>query len=322
MKKFRNILILCITLMAFQCPAQKKSVVKVRGEAQTEWNQRIETLDQAEKRVSDLATINALEHAFGKLIIQGNNTFVTNVATGKLAETHAVFSSIANTSVKGEVVEVLDKKIRRINYVSQVKGVKEEKTDLHCDIYISAKENNNPAAKFTSATLAQPLKNFITRDFYNGDNFYISFRSPESGYLNIYLDDNKNAFRILPYSGSPQCYEHGMPVNADQEYVFFAGKREASVCDGQNFETDNYQMFTKDDVEFNSVYLLFSKEPLSKPMLAAVSTEGLSDELIGKGYKLPRSLQSPEFYNWLAKVQSAAQVQMERIDISIIKKNK
>jgi hypothetical protein len=320
MNKFRNILILCITLMVFQCFAQTKSIVKTRGEAQTEWNQRIETLDQAEKRVSDLATINALERAFGKLIIQGNTTYIRNVTTGKLVETRSVFNSIANTSVKGEVIEVLDKKIKRINYISQIKGVKEEKIDLHCDIYISAKENNNPTMKFTSATLSQPGKNFITRDFYNGDNFYVSFRSSESGYLNIYLDDNKSAFRILPYSGSPQCYEQGMLVNADHEYIFFAGKREASICDGQNFEVDNYQMYTKSDVEFNSIYILFSREPLSKPMLAAISTEGLSDELIGKGYKLPRSLQSSDFYNWLANVRSASQVQMERIDISIIKK--
>jgi hypothetical protein len=220
------------------------------------------------------------------------------------------------------VIEVLDKKIRRINYVSQVKGIKEEKTDLHCEIYISAKENNNPAMKFTSATLSQPMKNFVTKDFYNGDNFYISFRSPESGYLSIYLDDNNSAFRMLPYSGSQQCYENGTPINADREYIFFSGKREASICNGQNFEIDNYQMYTNSDVEFNSIYLLFSKEPLSKPMLAAVSTEGLSGDLIGKGYKLPRSLQSSDFYIWLANIRSSSQVQMERIDISIIKKNK
>ncbi|MFL5728917.1 MAG: hypothetical protein ACJ75J_05450 [Cytophagaceae bacterium] len=320
MKQLANILILILSMATSQIFAQSKALVKIRGEAQTEWNQRLETLAQAEKRVSDLAVINALEQAFGKLVIQGNTTFLRNVNTGTMVETQSVFNTIANTYVKGEVIEVLDKKIRRINYVTQVNGQKEDRIDLKCEIYVSAREISTPPVSFSALTLSQPKKNFETRDFYNGDDFYLFFRSPESGYLTIYLDDNSSSYRILPYTSAPSCQEQGMPVTADQEYMFFSGKRASSDCGGQSYEIDHYQMFTRSDIENNSVYLLFSKEPLTKPMLAPASGEGLSDELAGKGYKLPRSLGSSDFYTWLAGVRSSGQVQMQRIDLSIIKK--
>ena len=85
-----------------------QSVVRTTGTAQlelTDDKSRLEIISQ----LRQLATIDALEKAFGRVIFQGNATYVTNIQTGQQeAQTNTVFHTIANTFVKGEVVRELD----------------------------------------------------------------------------------------------------------------------------------------------------------------------------------------------------------------------
>ena len=78
-------------------------MVTTTGEAQVDW-----TSDKSEiqvKKEAELeATINAIERAFGRIVIQGYSTFLQNLTTGKLVETTTVFNTIAGSNVKGEVV--------------------------------------------------------------------------------------------------------------------------------------------------------------------------------------------------------------------------
>ena len=95
-------LLLCLIFL----PSGAQEIVKTSGTAQVELL-KTQSRQQVENVAKDLATINALEKAYGRVIIQGNSTYLTNVTSGEKQEVNSVFNMIANTTVKGEVVEVL-----------------------------------------------------------------------------------------------------------------------------------------------------------------------------------------------------------------------
>ena len=108
------LLIICTSLFR-TLPAQR--AIKTQGTAQLELTHD-KSRDQVKAEVLDLALINAIEQAFGRVVIQGNATYINNLNTGEKVESQSIFHVIANTWVKGEVEKVLE-----VNY-SDVKGSK------------------------------------------------------------------------------------------------------------------------------------------------------------------------------------------------------
>lgn len=295
------------------CPLQifSQKTVTTEGTAQIEIPENLSRLE-VKNNVRELATIDALERAFGRVIIQGNSTYITNRQSGEKVETNTVFNTIANTSVKGEVLEVLDEKFTDVSGTKIIDGRKESVTEIRCDVKIKAREITTPPVGFTSFTIACPDEKCKTTSFKNSDILYLFFTSPVSGYLSVFLDDRSETQCLYPYSTMTEEFEGGVPVSADRKYILFSDKPEFNYFPGKNIIPDIYQLFSNSAQDMNRLFIIFSREPINKPALNAV--RDLED-----GYKLPKSLKSEEFQRWLNSYRSheKANVEVLIIDITI-----
>ena len=298
-----------------------QQTVKTSGEAQVELTENRSRQD-VKKEAKDMATVNALERAFGSVIIQGNSTYISNINTGEKTETNSVFNMIANTSVKGEVVEVIDEKYKDVKGYKVIEGKKIEVTDILCEITIKARELAEPPVDFTTFPLACTNINCKTTSFTENDDFFLYYLSPITGYLYIYLDDGEYSQCLLPYSNMPVEYESGMPVKADREYIFFSNKPEHNYFEDEDFKEDVYTLYSDSKKDINRLFIIFSKTPLNKPKLVSnVKTGQLTKQELDEGYTMPKALKSEDFQKWLNKCRSYRKndMQVDIIDITITK---
>lgn len=306
--------------------------VLVTGSAETQIASS-ESREQAERRVEQLATIDALERAFGKAIIQGNATYIENKNTGQRVETRSTFSMIANTHVKGEVLEVIDKKITASLPPTESKssGKKKKKNKssesqvvgnitLKCTITIRAKEITTPKVGYEVKTLSCKDPGCERTQFKNGSDLFVYFKSPVEGYLSIYFDDQVNAFRLLPYSRSAPFEQNGFYVEPDKEYILFSTDPEHNYNANKHFLEDPLQVQTEKDQELDRIFVIFSRKPLDKPSLGpnAKLSDYMSEADYNAGYRLPSSLKSEDFQRWLMGQRMANKdIEVEVIDITI-----
>jgi hypothetical protein len=123
---------------------------------------------------------------------------------------------------------------------------------------------------------------------------YFHFNTPVDGYLSIYVIENDEAFRLLPYQNMPFKYRNAVPVVADKDYVFFSPYREDEYF--EDFSThliDELIMLTEKDEEYLNLYLVFSTEEFTKPSLA------MSENDPSENYETPKSLLASTMTDWL-----------------------
>lgn len=311
-----NILVILSPFILF---SQKP--VKISGEAQVELTE-IRSRQEVKKEARDMATVNALERAFGRVIIQGNSTYISNINTGEKTETNSVFNMIANTSVKGEVVEVISEKYEDVKGYKIVEGKKAEITEILCKITIRARELAEPPIDFATYPLDCTNIKCRTTSFIENDDFFLYFLSPISGYVSVYLDDGEYSQRLLPYRKIPVGYESGMPVKADLEYLFFSREPEHNYFKDEDFEEDVYTLYSDSKKDINRLFIIFSKTLLNKPKLENnVQIEQLTEQEMAEGYTMPKALKSEDFQRWLNKCRSYRKndMQVDIIDITITK---
>lgn len=291
-----------------------QQIVRSSGESQVEWPDT-KSRNQVQQEAKDLATINALEKAFGRVIVQGNSTYLTNLNTGEQTETRSVFNMIANTSVKGEVLEVLDENYTEVEGYKIVANNREPVREIKCEITIRAMEITAPPIEFVSFPLACTNVRCKTTRFKENDDLYFFFRSTVKGYLSIFLDDGINAYRILPYQNMPDKYEGGIPVESDKEYILFSDAEEFDYFENEPVQVDTYELFAENEQDLNRFFVIFSKEPLNKPKLSeGDSRNTLSEKDIDEGYTLPLTLESEDYQRWLIKQRTFFKEKME-VDI-------
>jgi hypothetical protein len=296
---------LCFLLLFYPLLLFSQKTIKVKGTAQVEFPDNL-TRQEVKNQAKELATIDALERAFGRIVIQGNTTYISNIQTGKQTETKSAFNTIANTSVKGEVVEVIKVEFTDLQGNRSIEGKDETFVDIRCDIEIEAREVTTPPVNFTAFTLNCTEERCKTTDFRMDDPLYMSFSSPSSGYVSIFLDEEGNTQCLYPYNTMPVEYEGGVPVKADKKYILFTKQPE--------FNFTGYILYSPSPRSINRIFIIFSKTPLNKPSLSEVKVDDA-------GYKLPKSLKSEDFQRWLNKYRSyeKANVEVDYIDITITK---
>ena len=295
-----------------------QDIVKTTGTAQLELTEDKSRLE-VKNKLRELATIDALERAFGRVIIQGNTTYITNMQTGQEVKTNTVFNTIANTSVKGEVQKVIEEKFTDIEGFKIVDGKKEKTQEIKCVIELIAREIVTPPISFAAYPLGCTDEKCHTTAFKNNDDFYLFFTSPESGYLSVYLDERTETQCLYPYSKMPAEFEGGVPVEADKKYILFSDKPEFDYFKGKGVIPDTYQLSTNNLQEMDRVFIIFSKTPLNKPSLKDLSVSMLDRAEFENGYRLPKSLTSEDFQRWLNNYRSMEKnnVQVQIIDITI-----
>lgn len=310
----RKLAFIFLVLTFFPALTFPQKTVKVRGTAQVEFPDNM-TRQEVRNQALELATIDALERAFGRVVIQGNTTYLSNVQTGQKIETKAAFNTIANTSVKGEVVRVIGTpQFTEVTGTRTIDGKSETFIEVRCDIEIEAREVTTPPVRFTSFTLNCTEERCKTTEFRINDPLYMYFSSPSSGYISIFLDEEGLTQCLYPYNSMPAEYEGGVPVEADRKYILFSVKPEFNYFDGKNYMTGPYLVYTEAGRSINRLFVIFSRQPLNKPSLSEAKTD---DE----GYILPKSLKSEDFQRWLNRYRSfeKANVEVDYIDITITK---
>lgn len=296
------------------------NVVRTSGEAQVEWLSS-ESRDEAEARAKETATVQALEKAFGTVIIQGNTTYVENVQTGQRVETHSHFNMIGETVVKGEVVEILREKYKDHTVTERRNNRRVEITYITCEITVRAKEITASRLDISTYALSKNERNFKTDHFFDYDDLFLFFQSPASGYVSVFLDDNTHAYRLLPYREMPGDYSGGFPVTADSAYIFFSTAPEHNYLpDDPYFVEDTYQLVAEKEVDINRLFVVFTKDPLDKPRLRPNLNEYILKEYEKGVYGLPNGLESEKFQRWLIDNQCLrSDIQIETLVITIEK---
>ena len=311
---------LSILSIFLSCQLLYSQVVTVTGESQIEISKDISQA-QTEKKAEQLAIVNAIEKAFGSVIFQGNSTLISNVQSGEKVETTSAFNMIGNTYVKGECLEVLRTDFEELKGTKLIEGKKTTYKELKCTVKIKAREIKTPPVEFIASTLKREDKNFNTTTFVNEDPLFFYFNSPVDGYLNIFLDDTKNTYRLYPYKDMPPEFQGGVKVIADKDYILFSAQPEFNYYNKKYYVSGNYLMVTDKIQELNRLFIVFSKEPLNKPHFSKkLKEEEMSAKDIEENLDIPDGLVSEDFQRWLQKNRYARDdIQLNLIDITIKK---
>jgi hypothetical protein len=277
----KNTFILILCFFTFNCIAQK--TVISNGEfllrIEKNWTEEFAVLKAKEK-----AQINAIENAFGAVIVQGNAIYVKEVTSSSQTKSDMVFTSIGNVLVNGEWLSTIDEKIQFKDSVDYrwVKAIVKGKV----------RELNKILFTPEVATLSCNQQKCSTEVFNSGQELVVYFKAPTNGFVTIYLDDSKQAQRLLPYSHNSSSTT--FQVKADQAYYFF------SKTDAKQKNVDEVELFTESTMEQNNLYILFSKFDFDKPLLNATKL----DEVDNTKYTLPASMEITKFQTWLQGMRS------------------
>jgi len=305
------------------CIAQNVNIKIVSAEADLEWTSR-ESEMQIKQMVKEKAITEALEKAFGKIFIQGNSTYIKNEQTGQTAKTSTNFNMISNTYVKGEVLQILEEKYDvREQTFGKGKNSHTIKS-MFCQIKIEARELVDPPINFETYTLGKPAKNEIKSDFKEDkDGFFLYFKSPEDGFLTVFLDDTNTSEQLLPWKDMPAEYLSGMPIIANQEYIFFSIEQEHQYFNNKYFWNSEFSFYNPEGElqTLQRIFILFSKNRLAQPKLEGeLGQTALTEIQKEKKWDVPQSMKSEDFQRWLVKSrQTRADLQVKALDITVIK---
>jgi hypothetical protein len=284
MKRLSSLLLLILAIGSSGAYCQK--IYKAEGSAKVRLEDHLsreETMELAREQ----AVHSAIESLFGSHI--SKDAYV-DVEEG---ESSIIIKS--DSEVKGEWLKTTDESFHEETKKIKNPDGKGQKSEIWivCDIEGKVREITTPLINLEFLSLDCPSLDCGTTDFENGDSFYMYFKTPENGYLSIYLADSEQAFRLLPYSGMPTEYLHNVPVEADKEYILFYPDRTSDYF--KNFPyyyADEISLDTEDEQEFYKLYLIFSPKPFIKPILEDEVEE------IGE-YTTPKFLSRRNFDVWV-----------------------
>ena len=233
------------------------------------------TEEEARNKVLEMARLKAIADEFGTIVSQNNSIVMRN--DGGLSEES--FQQMSNADVCGEWLRTIEEEVS--------KELIDGETVLTAKVKGEAREVKSAKVTFTAKILRNGKEDkFESVDFRNRDCFYLSFRTPVSGYLLVYLmDADHNYTRIVPSDEEELCQ-----LKRNQRYVFVDNpdKHIILTCNGTQ--------------EINQIYIIFSPNKLypgeeqenrNNASLTAYATEEFSHV-----YHLP-TMKYKTFQKWL-----------------------
>lgn len=204
------------------------------------------------KRALEMARINALSTEFGTLLTQDikqtDRIDKRGERTDLLAE--------STTTVRGEWIADVGEPKYEISYD------KDQNLIVSCKVKIVARPLSNEAAAFEAIVLRNGNSTINqATDFVSGDRMGLSFTGSSDGYVMVFFEDESGSvYNILPYSLNGS---RDVKVKRQKEYIFF--RRDV---DYPEFGTPEEMLLTADVYpEFNKMYVLFSPNPFSAPVM-------------------------------------------------------
>lgn len=276
---------LLLLSIIFTIPVFSQKMKTVEGEYTYHAPENV-TLEEAKLTALDRAKIQALADEFGTIVSQTNTTHIQN-GNGK---SDIDFLSIGGSEVKGEWIETTGEPQYHISYDQGMLVVK---------VTVKGKAREIVSAQIEIKTTV--LRNgtedkFESDEFHDGDDLYLSFISPVSGYLAVYLvDAEQKAFCLLPY----QSQEDGIyKIKSNRRYLFFNRKEAEKEL---THLVDEYTMTCLKGTERNTIYIVFSPNAFAKACDNSVSES------------LPRELDYADFQKWIIKQRKHDQNMITRI---------
>ena len=232
------------------------------------------SIEEARRVALQRAQLQAIADAFGTIVTQSNAMRVKN-ENGK---SDVSLLSLGASEVRGEWLRTDGEPEYDIAYEDgmlavtvRVKGV--------------IREIVNAAVDFQAKVLRNGTEDrFEGEEFRNGDDLYLSFRSPVDGFLTVYLlDAEGTAYCLLPYRNDTGGR---VAIEGNRHYVFFSLD---DVPAEERSIVDEYTMTCSRDGELNQIYVIFSPQLFTKAV-----------DYAGEGLQL-RELPYEEFQEWLFK---------------------
>lgn len=293
---------------------KSKLMVKIgEGEAQ-EMVPPNKSEDEVVKACIVNAKIKAIENTFGEIFIQGNSTYIRNSKTGEKTEESQVFNFIGESYVNGEWIEDLEPpKVTTFN----------SNNERWVKVLVKGKirELNVTQAKFSSEPLSCPNISCATETFNEDQEFYLHFKSPQAGYLAVYLDvpEDQKTYKLFPYKNLNT--DSLVKFKADEDYYLFSSK-ESKICQPAFVDELVLTLKNANNAEFNKLFVIYSPErPIEKPIL----TKGNRTNFNTENWKLelPDFLSSEAFQKWLINVRTNSEdIQVKYFYLTVKPKQK
>ncbi len=242
--------------------------------------------DELKDKLRHHAIINAIEREYG--------TYVTQESFVDVDDGNTQFRIFGTSIIQGEWLSTTSEEFKEEMRTS--KEGRRNKHELWMSLKIEGKvrELTEPDIELNFFTANCKKDACKTSIFENGDPMYVHFKSPLDGFLSIYVVENDEAYRLLPYKNMPLQYNNAVPVTTDKEYIFFSPYGDNDYFDGfSRHLIDELIMTTKEDEEFVRLYIVFSTEEYIKPSLFSAD---LADE---KNVEMPNSLDGSSLIAWL-----------------------
>lgn len=273
--------VLFATSVISLCSGQVTDAVDVRGEF-LKLIDRNESLNEAVAKAVELAKVDALEQAFGRVVFQGNTTFVQNLETGDRTESRVAFSSVGGSFVNGEWIQDIQ--------IDTLVLSPEDLSERYVKVVVVGKARKLPdyQTNCESFTASCAERNCRTQQFTDGQYLFFHFTASENGFVVVYVDDPQLR---LTQKVIPSTTESSIQVLRNVPSVF-PGKLDPKI---------EMRLSPENELEAYKVFVLFSPAPLEQPVLRDLSTENqyLSSRDKEKGFLFPPSLESERFQRWL-----------------------
>ncbi len=266
------------------------------------------TVKQAKELAKQTAITDGLNEAFGAVVVDGTSIMIENVQTHEQTTSVSIFNKISDVLVNGEVTEIIGEPEYKDLYEEKKGAPKGQKThSIQCTVKFKAREIAWGKPQFEALTLDKPEIRAQRTEFRHGDDIFLSFRSPVSGFLAVYaIDGQATAQQLLPYPGVEGLF----PVKLDQPYILFSKKNDYKE---HPMSIEGYQTLLAKPGKPESWVLavLFSTQSFAKPL---ADPGGVKDQIL-----LPPSLSFLDFHRWLSEARAKSpDLQIMYLPISII----
>ena len=251
----RNLLLIFFSL-AFTLLSAKGKLVKCGGTYTYIYSTSV-SLDEARAQ--------ALEYAITRAIADELGTAVKSESYIEIVNSQERFDQVSRLLVKGKWV----KDIHAPKFSDPVFGNNLFSVDVTVSFYAQPLESA-PVA-FAAHVLRNGMDDRQESDvFYDGDQLYVSFLSPRTGYVAVFLEDARTALCALPY------------VEQDDEpFAVKKGARHVFL----NVPNNTYRMTCGAEPEVNFVHIVFSPHKF------------IDGDLV-------REMPRRQFRDWLGQMQS------------------
>jgi len=239
---------------------------------------------EAELIATQRAQAEAIENEFGSIVNAVNFLKLEN-NNGK---SNLNVNSYSNNLVKGVWINNIKPPV--INYPIQ-NGVRY----ITVEVSGRARKFENLGFDLEAIPLDCKNKKCDAAEFKSMDSLYFYFKSPEDGFLSIYVDDQDSVYRLLPYL---EMKSSTVAIEGDEEYIFFNNEGPYVNMTKVPF----VELYTNYSFEVDFIYVIFSKVDFSKPLLTKEKTTD-----------------SDSFQDWISKIVANEQIFMKRIAILISK---